>query len=339
VLEKIGVIGAGNIGGVLVQELVRRRLAKTVAVTDPAPFVNPNDPADKQEVTRKQSVAKGKALDIAEALPVMGTDVKIESGREYDVLAGAQMVINTAGVPRKARPDGTFPSREELLEINLKVTADVANGIKKNCKDAMIISIANPLDAIVYTLGKKLGSPKNRIVGMAGVLDSSRYRYFVAQAAGVSVDNVEALVLGGHGDDMVPIRSCTRIAGMPVEDFVPAAELEKLETRTRKAGGEVVGLLGTGSAFVSPALSALEMAEAIIFDRKRILPVCTRLEGEYGVKGLFVGVPAILGAGGIEKVIEVKLTEAEKAALAKSVAAVQKTCEEVDRMLGATAVH
>lgn len=338
-LDKIGVIGAGYIGGVLVQELVRRRLAKTVAVTDPAPFVNPSDPADKQEVTRKQSVAKGKALDIAEALPILSTDVKIEAGREYDVLAGAQMVINTAGVPRKARPDGTFPSREELLEINLKVTGEVAGGIKKHCKDAMVISIANPLDAIVYTLSKKLGSPKNKLVGMAGVLDSSRYRYFVAQAAGVSVDNVEALVLGGHGDDMVPIRSCTRIAGMPVEHFVPAAELEKLETRTRKAGGEVVGLLGFGSAFVSPAFSALEMAEAIIFDRKKILPACARLEGEYGVKGLFVGVPAVLGAGGVEKVIEVKLTEAEKTALAKSVAAVQKTCEEVDRMLGAAAIH
>jgi malate dehydrogenase len=335
VLEKIGVIGAGNIGGVLVQELVRRRLARTVAVTDPAPFVRPDDPPEKQETTRKQSVAKGKALDILEATPVVGTDTRIEASRSYDVLDGCEMIINTAGVPRKARPDGTFPSREELLEINLKVTTEVADAIAKHCPKAMVISIANPLDAIVFTLNRKLAPPKQRIVGMAGVLDSGRYRYFIADAAGVSVDNVEALVLGGHGDTMVPVRSCTRVAGMPVEKFVAADVLEKIEERTRKAGGEVVGLLGFGSAFVSPALAALEMAEAILFDRKKILPVCARLEGEYGVDGLFVGVPAVLGAGGVEKVIEVDLTDSEKAALERSVAAVKKTCDDVDRMLGA----
>jgi malate dehydrogenase len=337
VLNKIGVIGAGNIGGVLVQELVRRGLAKTVAVTDPAPFVNPNDPPEKQETTKKQSVAKGKALDILEATPLIGADVVVEAGRDYDVLAGCDMVINTAGVPRKARPDGSMPSREELLTINLKVTSAVADGIKKYCPDAMVISIANPLDAIVYTLHKKLNPPKNKLVGMAGVLDSARYRWFVAQAAGVSVENVEALVLGGHGDTMVPIRSCCRVAGMPVEEFVSTDALEAIETRTRKAGGEVVGLLGTGSAFVSPALSALEMAEAIIFDKKRVLAACALLEGEYGVDGLFVGVPAVLGKGGIEKVVETKLTDSEKAALDVSVAAVRKTCEEVDKMLAEVA--
>ena len=336
-LNKIGVIGAGNIGGVLVQELVRRRLAKTVAVTDPAPFVNPNDPPEKQETTKKQSVAKGKALDILEATPLIGSDVGVQSGRDYDILAGCEMVINTAGVPRKARPDGTMPSREELLAINLKVTASVADGIKRYCPDAMVISIANPLDAIVYTLYKKLNPPKNKLVGMAGVLDSSRYRWFVAQAAGVSVDNVEALVLGGHGDTMVPIRSCCRVAGMPVEEFVSEKELEAIETRTRKAGGEVVGLLGTGSAFVSPALSALEMAEAIIFDKKRVTAACALLEGEYGVDGLFVGVPLVLGGGGVEKILETKLTAGEKAGLDASVDAVRKTCAEVDKMLAETA--
>jgi len=337
VVNKIGVIGAGNIGGVLVQELVRRRLAKTVAVTDPAPFVNPNDPPEKQQQTLKRSVARGKALDILEATPLTGSDVAIEAGRDYDVLAGCDMVINTAGVPRTARPDGSMPTREELLSINLKVTSAVADGIRKHCPDAMIISIANPLDAIVYTLYRKLGVPKSRLVGMAGVLDSARYRYFVAQAAGVSVENVEALVLGGHGDTMVPVRSCCRIAGMPVEDFVPAKELDAIEDRTRKAGGEVVGLLGTGSAFVSPALSALEMAEAILFDKKRITAVCTLLEGEYGVDGLFVGVPAVLGKGGVEKVVETGLTPAEKKGLDVSVDAVRKTCEEVDKMLAETA--
>ncbi len=336
-VNKIGVIGGGNIGGVLVQELVRRGLAKTVAVTDPAPFVNPNDPPEKQETTRKQSVAKGKALDILEATPLIASDVAIEAGRDYDVLAGCDLVINTAGVPRKARPDGTMPSREELLSINLKVTSAVAEGIKTYCPDAMVISIANPLDAIVYTLHRKLNPPKNKLVGMAGVLDSARYRYFVAQAAGVSVSNVEALVLGGHGDTMVPVRSCCRIAGMPVEQFVPAAELEAIENRTRKAGGEVVGLLGTGSAFVSPALSALEMAEAILFDQKRILPACALLEGEYGVNGLFVGVPVVLGKNGVEKIVETHLTDEEKAGLDTSVEAVRTTCAEVDKMLGEAA--
>jgi malate dehydrogenase len=177
-----------------------------------------------------------------------------------------------------------------------------------------------------------MNPPKAKLLGMAGVLDSARYRYFVAQAAGVSVDNVEALVLGGHGDTMVPVRSCCRIAGMPVEKFVAKDELEKIETRTRKAGAEVVGLLGVGSAFVSPAWAALEMAEAIAYDRKKILPVCALLEGEYGVKGLFVGVPAIVGAGGIEKIIEVDLTADEKAALDHSVGAVKKTCDEVDEL-------
>jgi malate dehydrogenase len=320
-----------------VQELVRRRLARTVAVTDPAPFVNPNDPPEKQEAVRKQSVARGKALDILEANPLIGSDVDVEAGRDYDVLAGCDLVINTAGVPRKARPDGTMPSREELLTINLKVTAAVAEGIGKYCPDAMVISIANPLDAIVYTLHRKLNPPKNRIVGMAGVLDSARYRYFVAQAAGVSVSNVEALVLGGHGDTMVPVRSCCRVAGMPVEEFVSASELDAIEKRTRQAGGEVVGLLGTGSAFVSPALSALEMVEAILFDQKRVLAACALLSGEYGVDGLFVGVPVILGAGGVEKIVETHLTPAEKTALAASVVAVRETCEEVDRLLAETA--
>jgi malate dehydrogenase len=332
-LKKIGVIGGGYIGGVLTQEIAQRRLAREIGVTDPAPMPNPSDPEDRQAVAKKQSVSIGKSLDIAEGLPVVSRDIKVVGSKDYSALAGAELIINTAGVPRKARPDGTFPSREELLAINLKVTLEVAKGIKEHCPNAMIISIANPLDAIVFTLDKRLAPPKNKLVGMAGVLDSARYRYFVAEAAKVSVENVNAIVLGGHGDDMVPVRSSCQIAGIPVEKFLDADTLAKIETRTRKAGGEVVGLLGFGSAFVSPAWAALEMAEAIIFDKRKILPVCAKLEGEYAVKGLFVGVPCILGKGGIEKVVELDLTDEEKAAFAKSVAGVRKTCDEAEGML------
>jgi malate dehydrogenase len=332
-LNKIGLIGGGYIGGVLTQEIVQRRLAREVGLSDPAPFVNPNDPPERQEVTRKQSVAKGKCLDIAEGTPTIRSDVRCVGSKDYSAIEGAELVINTAGVPRKARPDGTFPSREELLTINLKVTKEVAEGIKKYCPNATIISIANPLDAIVYTLDKALNPPKNKLFGMAGQLDSGRYCYFVAEAANVSVENVTAMVLGGHGDDMVPVRSSCQIAGIPVGKFVDDETLAAIEARTRKAGGEVVGLLGFGSAFVSPAWAALEMAEAIIYDKRKIIPVCAKLEGEYGISGMFVGVPAIVGANGVEQVIELDLTDDERAALDRSVGAVRKTCDEVDAML------
>jgi malate dehydrogenase len=332
-LKKIGLIGGGYIGGVLAHEIAERGLAKEIGMTDPAPMPNPNDPPERQEVVKKQSVSIGKCLDIAEGLPTIRRDVRLVGSKDYSALAGAELVINTAGVPRKARPDGTFPSREELLAINLKVTLEVAKGIQQYCPNAMILSVANPLDAIVFTLDKRLAPPKSKIMGMAGVLDSGRYCYFVAEAAKVSVENVNAIVLGGHGDDMVPVRSSCQIAGIPVAKFLDADTLAKIEARTRKAGGEVVGLLGFGSAFVSPAWSALEMAEAIIYDKRKILPVCVKLEGEYGVNGLFVGVPAIIGAGGVEKVIELDLTPEEKAALDKSVAGVKKTCDEAEEML------
>jgi malate dehydrogenase len=311
-LNKIALIGGGNIGGVLAQEIFVRRLAAKVALVD----------------VKGPDVAKGKCLDIAEATPIINSDVKFEASKEYDVLKGADLVINTAGVPRTVRPDGTFPSREELLAVNLQITDKVAAAIMQFCPDAIVISIANPLDAIVYRLYQKMQPAKHKLMGMAGALDSARYRYFVAGAAGVSVDNVEAMVLGGHGDDMVPIRSCCRIAGMPVEKFVDEKTLTAIEARTRKAGGEIVGLIGV-SAFWSPAIAAIEMAEAIVYDKKKIIPSCVLLEGEYGVKGLFVGVPVILGRNGIEKIIEMDLNDAEKAAFAKSVEAVKKTTDEV----------
>ncbi len=332
-LRKIGLIGGGYIGGVLAQEVANRRLAREVGLVDPAPFVNPDDPPERQEIQKKQSVSIGKCLDIAEGLPTMRSDIQLVGSKDYSALQGAELVINTAGVPRKARPDGTFPTREELLTINLKVTNQVAEGIAANCPDATVISIANPLDAIVYTLNKRLSPPKNKLMGMAGVLDSGRYCYFVAQAANVSVENVNAMVLGGHGDTMVPVRSSCLIAGIPVEKFLDADTLAAIEARTRKAGGEVVGLLGFGSAFVSPAISALEMAEAIIYDKRKIMPVCAKLDGEYGCDGVFVGVPGIIGKNGVEKVIELDLTDEEKAAFEHSAGAVRKTCDEVDEML------
>lgn len=317
-LNKIGVIGGGMIGGVLCQEIPRRRLARRLGLVDVAP----------------PDLAKGKTLDISEGSPVLGFDFVAEAGKGYEVLAGAQLVINTAGVPRKPKPDGSLPTREELLSVNLKITDMVAAGIKEHCPEAIVISVANPLDAIVYRLNQQLGISRQKLIGMAGVLDSARYRYFVAEAAGVSVENVQALVLGGHGDDMVPIRSACRIAGLPVTEFLDESTLASIEKRTRFAGGEVVKLLGSGSAFVSPAWSALEMAEAIIFDKNKILPVSALLEGEYGVSGLFIGVPAKLGAAGVQQVITIELTADEKSALERSVASVRKTAEEVDKLVG-----
>jgi malate dehydrogenase len=315
-INKIGIVGGGNIGGVLVSEIVSRRLARNVGLVDIVP----------------PDFAKGKCLDIAEGTPTIGKDVNLEGSKTYEVLEGADFVINTAGVPRKAKPDGSFPSREELLATNLKITDFVAAGIKKYAPNAFIISIANPLDAIVYRLFKKLRCKPNKIMGMAGVLDSGRYKYFVAREANVSVENVEAVVLGGHGDTMVPIRSACRIYGLPVEQFISKTQLAKIETRTRKAGGEIVGLLGSGSAFVSPALAALEMVEAIAYDKRKIIPVAAHLKGEYGVKNLFLGVPAILGKNGIEGIVKVKLTPDEKKALRVSINAVKKTAAAVDKV-------
>ena len=315
-LGKIGIVGGGNIGGILVLELFRQNLARRVALMD----------------VKEPDVAKGKCLDIAEGVPVLGSDTAYDAGRTYDVLEGSELVINTAGVPRSQRPDGTIPSREELLCTNLEIADHVAEGIIQYCPEAIVINVANPLDAIVYRLYEKLKPPKNMLMGMAGALDSSRYRNFVAKAAGVSVENVQAMVLGGHGDTMLPIRSCCRVAGMPVENFLDDETLAALDARTREAGGEIVSLLGEGSAFVSPAMATLEMVESIVLDKKKIIPSCVLLEGEYGVEGLFVGVPVILGRDGVEKIIEIELNLTERKAFEKSVAAVRHTVHEVSCM-------
>jgi len=313
-LYKIGVIGGGNIGGSLIQELARRNLAKNAALVD----------------IKEPDLAKGKCLDVSEGKPIINSDVELLGSRTYEILEGSDIIINTASVPRTVRPDGTIPTREELLTTNLKITDTVCKGIKNYCPGATIVSIANPLCAILYRMKNNLSPPRNKIIGMGGVLDSSRYRYFIAHEANVSVENVQALVLGGHGDDMVPIRSACTIAGLSIEKFISPKKLDEIENRVRFAGGEIVNLMGTGSAFVSPAWGALEMVEAIALDRKKIISCCVYLEGEYGIDGVFFGVPVVLGKMGAEKIIEIDLSDSEKKALEKSVEFSREVINEIN---------
>jgi len=287
--KKIALIGGGNIGGVLAEQIAYRELGDVVLF----------------DVV--EGLPQGKALDLAEGAPVVGADAKITGTNSYTDIAGSDLVIITAGLARKPGM-----SRDDLLKTNLEIMKQVAAGVRDNAPKAQVIVISNPLDAMVYTFKQISGFPRNRVIGMAGVLDSARFRAFVAWELGVSVRDVTALVLGGHGDTMVPlVRYCT-VAGIPVEKLLPRAKIDALVERTKGAGGEVVALLKTGSAFVSPALSAIEMAESILKDQKRVLACACLLEGEYGVDGLYVGVPCVLGAGGMEKVIEIELDAAER---------------------------
>jgi malate dehydrogenase len=305
--NKIALVGGGNIGGVLAQEAAYRELGDVVLfdVVDGLP--------------------QGKALDMAEGAPVLGADASIEGTNDYADIAGADVVIITAGLARKPGM-----SRDDLLEKNLGIMKQVAAGVRDNAPDAFVIVISNPLDAMVYTFKEISGFPKNRVVGMAGILDSARFRAFVAWELGVSVEDVTALVLGGHGDTMVPlIRYCT-VAGVPVEQFISADRLDEIVSRTKGAGGEVVGLLKTGSAFVSPALSATEMAEAFLRDKKRVLACACLLEGEYGVDGLYVGVPCVLGAGGVERVLEVEMSAEERKLFDASVDHVRTLVKQIE---------
>jgi malate dehydrogenase len=286
---KIALIGGGNIGGVLAEQAAYRELGDVVIF----------------DVV--EDMPQGKALDMAEGSPLVGSDAKISGTNTYEGIAGADLVIITAGLARKPGM-----SRDDLLKTNLSIMKQVAAGVRDNAPDATVIVISNPLDAMVYTFKEVSGFPKNRVVGMAGVLDSTRFRSFVAWELGVSVEDVTALVLGGHGDTMVPlIRYCT-VSGIPIEQLLSAEKIDAIVERTKGAGGEVVGLLKTGSAFVSPALSALEMAESILRDKKRVLACACLCEGEFGVDGYYVGVPCILGADGVEKIIEVELNAEER---------------------------
>jgi malate dehydrogenase len=293
---KIALIGGGNIGGVLAEQIVLRELGDVVLF----------------DVV--EGMPQGKALDIAEGAPLLASDCSVRGANEYKEIAGADLVIITAGLARKPGM-----SRDDLLAKNLEIMKSVAAGVKAHAPDAMVIVVSNPLDAMVYTFKEISGFPKQRVVGMAGVLDSARLRAFVAWELSVSVQDVTALVLGGHGDTMVPLPRYTTVAGIPITQLLAADRIEAIAERTKGAGGEVVGLLKTGSAFVSPALSALEMAEAILRDQKRVLACACLLEGEYGVEGLYVGVPCILGAAGVERVLEVELEADERKLFDESV--------------------
>jgi len=303
---KIALIGGGNIGGVLAEQIAYRELG------DPILF----------DVV--EGLPQGKALDMAEGAPLAGSDAEIRGTNDYADIAGVDLVIITAGLARKPGM-----SRDDLLKTNLSIMKQVAEGVKQHAPDAIVIVVSNPLDAMVYTFKEVSGFPKNRVIGMAGVLDSARFRAFVAWELGVSVQDVTALVLGGHGDTMVPlVRYCT-VAGIPVSKLLSQEKIDAIVARTKGAGGEVVALLKTGSAFVSPALSAIEMAEAILKDKKRVLACACLLEGEYGVDGLYVGVPCVLGAGGLERVIEVDLDGEEKKAFDASVEHVRSLVQQI----------
>jgi len=305
--NKIALIGGGNIGGVLAEQAAYRELGDVVMF----------------DVV--EGLPQGKALDMAEGAPLVGADSAISGTNDYADIAGSDVVIITAGLARKPGM-----SRDDLLKTNLSIMKQVAEGVRDNAPDAFVIVISNPLDAMVYTFKEVSGFPKHRVVGMAGILDSTRFRSFVAWELGVSVKDVTALVLGGHGDTMVPlVRYCT-VAGVPITQLIEPDRIEAIVERTKGAGGEVVALLKTGSAFVSPALSALEMAEAYLRDKKRVFACACLCEGEYGIDGLYVGVPCVMGAGGVERVLEVELNDEERKAFDASVDHVRKLVDEIE---------
>lgn len=303
--SKVTVVGAGNVGATCAHWIANRELADVVLV----------DILD--------GVAKGKALDLTEASPVMKFDLTITGGSDYALTANSDVVVITAGVPRKKDPvTGQFPSRDDLVKTNQKIVGDVARQVAQYSPNAVLIIVSNPLDAMCHVALHESGFPANRVIGQAGALDTARYKAFIAMELGISVRDIHGIVLGGHGDDMVPLPRHTSVAGIPVRELIAEDKLQSIIERTRKGGGEIVGLVGV-SAWYAPAAGTVEMVEAIIRDQKRVIPSAVLLNGEYGYNGLYVGVPAVLGANGVEKVIEMQLDESEKAMLAKSAASVQ----------------
>jgi malate dehydrogenase len=306
--KKIGLIGGGQIGGNLALIAVQKQLGDVVLF----------------DIPQAEGLVKGKALDINQLRAVDGYDCRVTGTTDWKDLAGSDVLIITAGIPRKPGM-----SREDLLDVNLKIMRDVATNVKANCPNAFVINIANPLDAMVYALHRITGFKKSQVVGMAGVLDTSRFKFFVSEALQCSIRDVEALVLGGHGDDMVPLTAHATVGGVPLTELLPKDKLDAIIKRTREGGAELVALYKTGSAYFAPAASAIAMAESYLLDRKRVLPCAAYLEGEYGIRGYFMGVPAQIGAGGMEKVIELALSPEEKAEMEKSFQSVKRTIDSV----------
>jgi len=304
--RKIGLIGGGQIGGTLALLAAQRELGDVVIF----------------DVV--EGMPQGKALDLMESRPVDGYDVDLMGTSDYKDLAGADVIIVTAGFPRKPGM-----SRDDLLNRNIEIMKDVAGNVKTHCPNAFVIVISNPLDAMVYAMKKITGFPRERVVGMAGVLDSSRLRCFIAMELGVSVEDVTAFVLGGHGDDMVPLPRLCTVAGIPLPELLSQEAIDRIVKRTRFAGGEIVNLLKTGSAFYSPAAAAIAMAESYLKDKKRVLACAAHLTGEYGVDGLYVGVPVVIGKGGVERVMEIKLSAEERKLFDESVNHVRDLVKEI----------
>jgi malate dehydrogenase len=303
---KITIVGAGNVGATAAHWAAAKELGDIVIV----------------DVV--EGMPQGKALDLMQAGPVEGFDARIVGANAYEETAKSDLVIITAGLPRKPGM-----SRDDLRDMNAKIVKEVTANVVKHSPDTILVIVSNPLDVMAYVAMKVSGFVKQRVVGMAGILDTARFRTFIGMELGVSVEDIQTLVLGGHGDSMVPVVSCTSVGGVPLDELLPKDRIDALVDRTRKGGTEIVNLLKTGSAYYAPSAAAIQMAEAILKDKRRVLPCAAYLEGEFGLKGMFIGVPVVLGAKGIEKIVEVKLSGEEKAALEKSAVLVK---EQIDKL-------
>jgi malate dehydrogenase len=306
--DKITVVGAGHVGATTAQGIARKHLAREVIMVDVA-----------------EGIPQGKGLDMYESAPIEGFDARVMGSNGYDETEGSNLVVITAGIARKPGM-----SRDDLLKTNAGIVREVSEQVKSTSPDAIIVMVSNPLDVMAYVSKDVTGFPRERVIGMAGVLDTARYRTFLSMEMDVSVEDIQALVLGGHGDTMVPIVSMTTVSGIPVTHFIQRDRLEEILERTRKGGAEIVGYLKTGSAYYAPAAAVVQMVESIVLDKKRILPCAAWLEGEYGQNGIFLGVPCKLGRNGLEEIIEVPLADDERAALASSADAVREIMAALD---------
>ena len=306
-LNKITVVGAGNVGATTAQRLAEKELARTVVLVDVI-----------------EGVPQGKALDQYESAPIEGFDTRVVGANDYGPAAGSEVVVVTAGIARKPGM-----SRDDLVRTNADIVKQVSQQIKHSCPKAIVVVVSNPLDVMCWVTKQVTGFPRERVIGMAGVLDTARYRAFLAEALDVSVRDIQAMVLGGHGDTMVPLISYTTVSGIPVTQLLDKAKLDKIVDRTRNGGAEIVAFLKTGSAYYAPSSAVVQMVESIVLDQKRLLPCAAWLEGEYGLSGMYCGVPCKLGRNGLEKIVEVELRADEKSALKKSAEAVKQTMAAV----------